>query len=54
MTYPLQFPSQNERPRRVARLPQCNKSNKLLRRFYSGRTIPPVAIARSVVVPMED
>ncbi len=29
------------RPRKVSRLKQCNKSNRLLRRFYSGRISTP-------------
>ncbi len=32
---------EEKKPRKASRLPQGNKSNKLLRRFYSGRA--PVA-----------
>ncbi len=32
---------QDKRPKKVSRLKQCNKSNRLLRRFYSGRVSTP-------------
>ncbi len=30
-------PTKPPRIRKFARLPQCNKSNRLLRRYYQGR-----------------
>ncbi len=43
------------KPRKASRLPQMNKANKRLRRFYSGRTIPFTPIARPVyATPTED
>lgn len=42
------------KPRRASRLPQMNKSNRLMRRYYSGRVIPPPVIARPVWAPLED
>lgn len=54
MNQPILRPDKQDRPRKSMRLPQCNKSNRLMRRFYSGRTIPAVAIARPVFAPSED
>lgn len=48
MNQPTARPLKQDRPKTASRLPQCNKSNRLMRRFYSGRTIPPVGIARPV------
>lgn len=28
---------EEKKPKKVSRLKQCNKANRLLRRFYSGR-----------------
>ncbi len=39
------------KPRKVSRLKQCNKSNRLLRRFYSGRISTPqsTSLAKQLV-----
>lgn len=54
MNQPILRPHKQDRPRTVSRLPQCNKSNRLMRRFYSGRTIPPTTIARPVWEPTKE
>ena len=54
MNQPILRPVKQDRPRTSMRLPQMNKANKLMRRFYSGRTIPPQTIKRPVWVAMKD
>ncbi len=53
MTKHHQFP-EPERPRKASRLKQLSKSNRLMRRFYSGRTIPAPVIKRPVFVTEEE
>ncbi len=47
-------PTIDPRPRKTHRLPQLSKSNRLMRRFYSGRTIPAPVIKRPVFVAGEE
>lgn len=37
----------SKRPKTYSRLPQCNKSNALMRRFYSGRRPTPQGRAKT-------
>lgn len=54
MNDPVLRPKKEDRPRTSMRLPQLNKSNRLLRRRHVGRTIPLPAVARPVWTPLED
>lgn len=47
----MSYDRKDQRPRKVSRLKQCNKSNRLLKRFYSGKISTPQStpLARQLV-----
>ena len=45
MNQPILRPNKQDRPRTSQRLPQMNKSNRLMRRYYNGRAPQPQPIS---------